>query len=44
MLSVELRGGAWKGRIRLFIVPYRQGSVGAEMEHHCVVSLCLRHE
>lgn len=40
----QLRGGGWKDWIPLFIVPYRQGSVGWEMEIHCVVSPCLRHE
>ena len=40
----QLMGGGWKDWIPLFIVPYRQGSVGWEMEIHCVVSPCLRHE
>lgn len=44
MWSDQLRGGGWKDWILLFIVPYRQGSVGWEMEIHCVVSPCLRHE
>lgn len=44
MLSNQLRGGGWKDLVRLFIVPYRQRIVGPEMEVHCVVSPCLRHE